>query len=298
MKGLRRSLLWVIGGDGTQLKEGLASRADAICFELEDLCPAERKESARQAVIKWLRALGFGHHEVGVRINSLDSPWGRDDLEALLPLPIDFLRIPKCENPRNVLDIDAIMTQYERTHGIGQNRTELILMIETPEGIRNAYDLAACSSRVAGLNLGAVDLTSAMGIKRDLTIGSTQLLYAKQKLVMDAKAAHKSAFDTAVFCPPGSKDWDAFVRQDTRAIRQMGFTGRSVSNPAHIDIINEVFSATPEEIAFARQAIRAYESAKGEEKMHVYVNGIYIDRPVYEKAKRTLETVKQPIQRG
>jgi citrate lyase subunit beta/citryl-CoA lyase len=289
MKGLRRSLQWVIGGDEAMLQQALRSHADAIVFELEDLCPAENKIKARQAVVKWLQEVNFGDKEVGVRINSFDSPWGREDLNTILPCHVDFLRIPKCENVRDVLDIDAIMTQYELTHNRPQNTTELILMLETPLGIRNAYELASCSKRVTGLNLGAVDLTNAMGVKRDLTEGSLQLVYAKEKLVMDAKAAGVDAFDTAVFCPPGrDAGMEELVRKDTETIKQMGFTGRSVSNLTHIDIINRVFSDSEEEIARAKQIVRAYEEAPKSQKAHVFVNGQYVDKPVYERALKVL----------
>ena len=225
MSKVRRSLAWVIGGDDQKLQEALASEADVITFELEDLCPAGAKEKARAWVVETLRHTDFGSKEVAVRINSFDSPWGRRDLEAVLPCLPDIIRLPKCENPRDVLDVDAIITQYELTHDKPRNTVELFLMIETPLGVRNAYELASCSSRVTGLTLGAVDLTTALGVKRDLTEKSLQLVYAKQKLVMDARAAGVDAFDTAVFCPEGENpDVEAFVRTDTEDHLMEDFT--------------------------------------------------------------------------
>ncbi len=261
-----------------------------ITFELEDLCPAGAKEKARAWVVETLRHTDFGSKEVAVRINSFDSPWGRRDLEAVLPCLPDIIRLPKCENPRDVLDVDAIITQYELTHDKPRNTVELFLMIETPLGVRNAYELASCSSRVTGLTLGAVDLTTALGVKRDLTEKSLQLVYAKQKLVMDARAAGVDAFDTAVFCPEGENpDVEAFVRTDTEDDKKLGFAGRGLTNLRHVPIINAVYSDSAKEIDFARRVVAAYENAPEEEKAHLYVDGKYVDVPVYQAAVRTLE---------
>ncbi len=290
MSKVRRSLAWVIGGDDQKLQEALASEADVITFELEDLCPAGAKEKARAWVVETLRHTDFGSKEVAVRINSFDSPWGRRDLEAVLPCLPDIIRLPKCENPRDVLDVDAIITQYELTHDKPRNTVELFLMIETPLGVRNAYELASCSSRVTGLTLGAVDLTTALGVKRDLTEKSLQLVYAKQKLVMDARAAGVDAFDTAVFCPEGENpDVEAFVRTDTEDDKKLGFAGRGLTNLRHVPIINAVYSDSAKEIDFARRVVAAYENAPEEEKAHLYVDGKYVDVPVYQAAVRTLE---------
>lgn len=290
MSKVRRSLAWVIGGDDQKLQEALASEADVITFELEDLCPAGAKEKARAWVVETLRHTDFGSKEVAVRINSFDSPWGRRDLEAVLPCLPDIIRLPKCENPRDVLDVDAIITQYELTHDKPRNTVELFLMIETPLGVRNAYELASCSSRVTGLTLGAVDLTTALGVKRDLTEKSLQLVYAKQKLVMDARAAGVDAFDTAVFCPEGENpDVEAFVRTDTEDDKKLGFAGRGLTNLRHVPIINAVYSDSAKEIDFARRVVTAYENAPEEEKAHLYVDGKYVDVPVYQAAVRTLE---------
>ena len=290
MSKVRRSLAWVIGGDDQKLQEALASEADVITFELEDLCPAGAKEKARAWVVETLRHTDFGSKEVAVRINSFDSPWGRRDLEAVLPCLPDIIRLPKCENPRDVLDVDAIITQYELTHDKPRNTVELFLMIETPLGVRNAYELASCSSRVTGLTLGAVDLTTALGVKRDLTEKSLQLVYAKQKLVMDARAAGVDAFDTAVFCPEGENpDVEAFVRTDTEDDKKLGFAGRGLTNLRDVPIINAVYSDSAKEIDFARRVVAAYENAPEEEKAHLYVDGKYVDVPVYQAAVRTLE---------
>jgi citrate lyase subunit beta/citryl-CoA lyase len=293
MAKLRRTLAWVIGGDDAKLQQVLASEADAITIELEDLCPAEAKESARAWAVDKLQHVDFGEKEVGVRINSFESPWGRKDLEAILPCHPNFIRLPKCENPRDVLDVDAIITQYELTHDLPRNTMELLLMIETPLGVRNAYELASCTKRVTGLTLGAVDLTTAMGVKRDLTEKCLQLVYAKEKLVMDAKAAGVEAYDTAVFCPEGSnKEIEEFVRIDTEDDKKMGFAGRGLTNLNHVPIINAVYSIPESEIDFARRVVAAYENASDEEKAHVFVDGKYVDVPVYRAAQRLLEKVK------
>ena len=151
MKKLRRTLLWVNGNNQAKLRDAIDnSDADVIVLELEDMCPACDKLEARAMAVAALSTWDFKDKERGVRINGLDTEWGRDDLEAILPCVPDVIRLPKCESRDYVIGVDAILTQYELTHGIPRNTIELILMIETPLGLRNVYEMATCSKRVTG----------------------------------------------------------------------------------------------------------------------------------------------------
>ena len=287
---LRRTLLWVTGDDEKKLREAIDhSFADTIVMELEDMCPASHKRKAREFTVEALKNWDFKGKERGVRINGLDTEWGREDLEAILPCVPDVIRLPKCETRDDVIGVDAILTQYELTHGIARNRMELILMIETPLGLMNAYEMARCSKRVTGLGFGAGDFTCALNVDRDLTPGTVQLLYAKQKLVCSANAAGIQAYDTTVVCLPEQLDeMNAFIEADTENIRQMGFSGRAVSIMQQIDIINGIFAPAKSDVARARHIIDGYQKGLEEGLTEIWVDGVYVDPPVIEKAKRTI----------
>lgn len=295
---LRRTLLWVNGNDKEKLKAAIDSNVDAIVLELEDLCPATEKLEARAGAVDALKNWDFRGKERGIRINSLDSEWGREDLEAIIPCVPDFIRLPKCETVEYVIGLDAILTQYELTHGLKKNTIELILMLETPLGILNGYRMATCCERVTGMGVGAGDLTSSMGVDRDVTVGSLQLLYAKQKMVMDAKAAGVQVFDTTVICLPEQlEELNEFIRKDTENIKVMGFTGRSVSMMPQIDIINDVFAPTEEEVRLARHIIDGYREAMEQGVSEIFIEGRFVDPPIVEKAEKVLSLAEQIIER-
>lgn len=288
---LRRTLLWVIGDDEAKLREAINnSYADTIVLELEDMCPASHKLKAREFTVQALKTWDFRGKERGVRINGLDTEWGRDDLEAVLPCVPDVIRLPKCETREDVIGVDAIITQYELTHGINRNTIELILMIETPLGLQNAYEMAKCSKRVTGLGFGAGDFTCALNVDRDLTPGTVQLLYAKQKLVYSASAAGIQAYDTTVVClPEHLNEMNAFIAADTANIKQMGFSGRSVSMMPQIDIINQIFAPSEKDVAHSHHIIEGYEKGLEDGLTEIWIDGVYVDPPVIEKAKRIIE---------
>lgn len=286
---LRRTLLWVNGNQPERLKDALKTDADCIVLELEDLVPPTQKDAARAGAVYALKNVDFGTKEKIVRINHPDSEWGRKDMEDIFPLIPNAIRLPKCETVDYVLRIDEKLSAVERDKGLARNTIELILMLETPLGILNCYEMAVCSKRVTGMGIGAGDLTSAMGIDRSLNADSVQLLYAKQKMVMAAKAAGIQVFDTTVITPPGVS-MDHFIEEDTRKDKEMGFTGRSVSMFPHIKIINEVYAPKKEEYELAKRLVNGYhEALEAGQKADIFVEGHFLDAPVVAKARQVID---------
>ena len=175
----------------------------------------------------------------------------------------------------------------------------MILTLETPRGIRLAYALASCCERITGMGLGAGDLTSAMGVDRDLTPGSLQLMYAKQKMIMDGKEAGVQLFDTTVFCKEANSDaLDRFIAEDTLENKKMGITGRSVSMLRHVDIINDIYAPTAEELALAHRIIDGYEAGVRAGDSEIFVDGHFVDAPVIRKQRAVIEMGRLIAQRG
>lgn len=283
---LRRSLLFVNGNDPEMLTKGIESNADAIVLELEDGIPFSKKDEARIYTYKALTSVDFKGKERIVRINPYTSEYGKEDIRILLPARPDALRLTKCETPEYILGLDKIVTEYEKQNGLPHNEIEFILTIESPLGIINAYEMAKCTNRITAIGLGAGDLTCSMDIDRILEKDTLQLLYAKQKLVMDGKAAGVQIIDTTII---SLDNMDNFVEYDTTFIKNLGFTGRSVSMLSHIDIINKCFTPNQQELVTAEKIIQAYKNSLKTGQSDIFVDGHFVDLGIAERSKRMLE---------
>lgn len=278
---VRRSLLWVNGYDTEKLKKAIDSNTDTIVIDLEDGVTVPQKDEAREKAYEALKNWDFKGKERAVRVNGLDTPFFKDDLEKVLPAIPDAIRLPKCETVEYVLEMDRILTELEEKNGIAKNTIELILMIETPLGVMNSYELAHCTKRVTAMGIGMEDLTASMEVARHYELNTTDLIYARQKVILSAKAAGVQAIDSGVLF---SGDLDFFMK-DCLQDKRDGFEGRSVSDLNHIDLVNEAFSPTEREIDWAKRIIEAYENGVKTGRSDIYVDGKYVDPPVVSKAE-------------
>src|SRR5690606_15569354 len=128
-----------------------------IMFDLEDSVSIKEKDSARFLVHNALKTLDFGNTETVVRINGLDTPFGREDLEAIVRARPDVIRIPKTEKAQDVLEVESIISEIEEKAGIEVGTTKLMAAIESPLGVINAFEIAKSSKRLIGIALGAED---------------------------------------------------------------------------------------------------------------------------------------------
>ncbi len=281
---LRRSLVWCRGNDLAKYQAALEGSVDVIVLDLEDGVVVSEKPQARECIRNILMNRAPGCKEHAVRINAPGSPFFETDLAAILPGVPDAIRLPKCETVDYVLEVDRRLDEFEKANGLPHDRIELILMIETPLGIMNVYDLATCSTRVTAVGIGMEDLTGAIGVPRYYEIGSQDMLYAKQKLVLEAKAAHVQALDSGTLFL-GELE---YMAKDSVMSRRTGFDGRSIKDVAQADVVNAAFSPTEKEIEWANTIITAYQEAVEKGESDLYVNDRFIDPPVIMKARNIL----------
>lgn len=282
---LRRSLVWVSGYDLEKLKKAIDSNVDAIVLDLEDGVTVNQKPEARACAYKALKEWDFKGKERVVRVNGLDTEFFQADLEQVLPAIPDAIRLPKCESVEYVLEMDRHLTELEKKYQVPEGSIELILMIETAKGIMKCYEMASCCKRVTAMGVGMEDLTASMGVARNYELGSQDLLYARQKLVLEAKAAGVQALDSGVLFSGDPE----YMIQDTLKDKRDGFEGRSLSDLSHADIINQCFSPSKEEAEWAKKVISAYKKAAEEGRSDVEVDGKFIDPPVVAKAEKIKE---------
>lgn len=287
MTRLRRTLHFVPGADERMLQKSLGLPADALCLDLEDAVTPENKESARDTVRGWLADVEFGRQERVVRMNPLDTPWGRRDLEVTMEAAPDAYLVPKLRSGDEVLELDRILTELEKRHGHPTGATKLFLLAtETAEGILNIRSLCA-SPRVDALSWGAEDLSAAIGARRNRD-ESGELLevfrYCRIMTLLAASAGEVQPLDTVYV---DVRDHAGF-RRDCQEGAQMGFTGKITIHPDQVAIANEIFSPSPEEVAEARELVAAFEEQQREGRMAFSFRGQMVDVPHLTRARRLL----------
>lgn len=294
---LRRSLAFcqAINPDG--VKKLIEGNVDCIVLDLEDGVVVTRKEENRRKTLDILQHWDFRNKEKVVRVNGPDTPFYQQDIdEVIRPGLPNAVRLPKCETVDYVLKVSDDLAKIEKDAGLAPNSIELILMIESSLGIMNTYQLCTCCKRVTAAGIGMEDLTAEMGILRRYELNCLDLLYARQKLILEAKAAGVQAIDSGILFH-ATEDW---IYQDSLIGRNMGFTGRSCSTryPELVDAVNLAFSPSEGEIDWAHKVVAAYEEAKNSGNSNVYVDGKFVDPPVVGKAQNVLDLEQQINERN
>jgi citrate lyase subunit beta/citryl-CoA lyase len=282
---LRRTLLWVPGNRWEKICEAINTQADCLTLDLEDSVPVLEKEKARETVLKALKELDFQGKEKIVRINPVNTVLGQTDIQTIIKGNPDAIRLPKCENLEYVLELDRILSDYEKETS---NSIKIILMIETPLGIRNAYELATCTKRIVAIGLGAEDLTTELKTSRSTTGLELELMYARQKLMIDGRAAGVDVIDSSCLAINNLDD----LRRETEMIKQMGFDGKSVAHESQVTVVNDVFNPSQDEINYAQKVMEFYTQAEREGSFQVFLEGKMIDVPVVRKAHVLMERAK------
>ncbi|MFA6939678.1 MAG: aldolase/citrate lyase family protein, partial [Clostridiaceae bacterium] len=162
MERLRRTMMFVPGNNPGMLKDAGIYGADSLMFDLEDSVTVSEKDAARFLVYNAIKTIDYGDTEIVVRINSLDSPFGREDIEALVRAGVDVIRLPKTESKEDILAVEAAIYQAERKIGRVAGSTKMMAAIEGAAGIVNANSIAASSKRLIGIALGAEDYVTSL----------------------------------------------------------------------------------------------------------------------------------------
>lgn len=283
---MRRSMLFLPGNTPNIIQNGDVLGADAVIFDLEDAVAPDQKDAARILVRNTMEYLDFSKAEVIVRINSVDTPYWKKDLETILPLRPSLIMPPKTSCAQDVLTVDAYLSQLEDSLGYARNTVRLIPLIETALGLENAFAIASASPRVAALFLGGEDLTADLRCKR--TKEGAEIEYARCRMVAAARAAGVDVYDT----PFTDVNDDEGIRIDAEKAKSLGFTGKSSISPRHVPVINEVFSPSQRDIDYAYEVMEAIRLAKEQGRGAVALRGKMIDAPIVSRARQTIEAAE------
>ena len=279
---MRRSLLFLPGNNPNMLINGNCLGADAVIFDLEDAVTPAEKDAARILVRNTMRYMDFRGCEMIVRINSVDTPYWKQDMDAVVPQKPALLLLPKTGCAADILEADAYLTQLEEKLGFAPNTVGLMALIETAMGVENAFAIATATKRVQALFLGAEDLTADLQCKR--TKEGREIEYARTRLVVAARAAGIAVYDT----PFTDVNDDEGIWVDARYAKALGFSGKASISPRHVEVINSVFSPTMKEIEYAYEVMDAIALAKKQGKGAIALHGKMIDAPIVARAQQTI----------
>jgi len=262
--------------------------ADCICLDLEDSVPSSQKEKARDAVRQAITVAGKGGIDVLVRINNGPRSTVINDLRASIWPGLAGLIIPKVETAEQVREIEEAIESLEKERNIDLGRIRLWVVVESAKGVKNVFEIAESSKRIEFISAGDEDLALNLGITP--TVEGSEFSYVKSKVVIAARAAEITPLGLAGTLADFT-DLEGLRRSATKA-QSMGFKGAMAIHPSQIQILNEVFSPTIEEIKKSSTIVELYEKAISEGKASIQFQGKMVDTPVYERAKNTIELAK------
>jgi len=279
-------MMFIPGNNPGMMRDAHIYGSDSLMFDLEDSVSMPEKDAARMLVYNALKTIDYGTTEIVVRINPLDTPYGKADIEAMVCAGAHVLRMPKTETAQDVRDCEAYIAEMEKKHGIPVGTTLMMAAIEGALGVINAYDIATASDRLIGIALGAEDFCANMKCQRTTTGAELQL--ARQTLVLAARAAGIDALDT-VYSDVNNEEQLVY---EATLVRDLGFDGKSVINPRQIGPVHKVFAPAAKDIEKARRIVAALKEAEARGSGVISLNGKMIDKPVVIRAQRVLELAR------
>ncbi|XP_018570910.1 citramalyl-CoA lyase, mitochondrial [Anoplophora glabripennis] len=291
----RRALLYVPGDDRKKIDKALGLDVDCIALDCEDGVALNRKVEARATIREFLdkgKPKGPTKFDLGVRVNSIDSGLCHEDLVSCLGgsfLP-DTVLLPKVESSEHVL-----WFADEISHLIkAEDRINLIIYIESALAFINLGDICKTAKQLSkrfsfelvALVLGSDDLLANLGAIR--TEDSKEILYARQKLVLTAKAFDLQAIDMVYI---NYKDLDGLKKQCEEGMR-MGYTGKQVIHPGQVPVVHEAFLPTKSQVNWAEGLLKSFEEHQKSGKGAFTYRGSMIDMPTMKQAQNIMKLAK------
>src|SRR5688572_5327179 len=264
---------------------GIATKTDILLGNLEDAIPVDRKEAAREGLIRVGREMDLGQTALWTRVNALDSPWVLDDFLRLVGEigdRLDVIMVPKVEGPWDIHYVDRLLAQLEARGGL--DRPILVhAILETALGVTNVEEIATASPRMQGMSIGPADLAASRRMKTtrvggghpgyvvladpDPEFAETARPRAQQDLWHSTIARMVDACAAAGILPFYGPFGDIAdlegCEAQFRAAFLLGCVGAWTLHPRQIDVARRVFSPDPEEVRFARRVLQAIPDGRG-----------------------------------
>jgi len=280
----RRSCLYMPGANPRALEKAKSLAADSLIFDLEDAVAPDAKMVARKTVCAAVQSGGYGLREIIIRINALETEWGKEDLKAAISARPDAVLVPKIVDPEDIERLDTAMMQAGAPEEMG-----LWVMIEMPEAVLKIREIAEMGkrTRLAGFVMGTNDLAKEFRAVNDAP-ARTAFQTALSLTVMAARAYDLQAID-GVFNDISD---EAGLEAECRQGRTLGFDGKTLIHPSQLALANRIFAPDAEEQVQAQAIIAAFADPENAGKGVLKVNGQMTELLHLEEARRTVSVAE------
>ena len=309
-----RTLLFIPGNNKKFLDKSKSIYPDILCFDIEDSVPLSEKSIGREMISQTLKS--YIHNlsikdtnnntnnkfnednntddnhspQIFVRINSFESGLYEQDLESIICDQLDGIVIPKVNSETELEKIIIMIENLEKQRNI-HKKIRLIPSIESSQGVVNSYDIAKFNSRICSLIFGVFDYLYDM--KLDYVDEGIEYSYARAKIPVDARAAGIPALDSI---------WQKVddiegLQRDAKTAKRLGYAGKSIIHPKHIEPVHKVFIPSQNEIEWAKKVIATLKQIQGQgDKRGAFkVDGKMIDAVHFKQAKLILDHSSKDI---
>jgi citrate lyase beta subunit len=278
----------------------LASAADAVFLDLEDAVAPDEKADAREKVVQALTELDWRNRPTLYRVNALDTPYFYRDLIEVVEGAgdsLDSILIPKAQRPEDLHVGATLLSQLELATGLEPGKIKLEAQVESAEGLANIDGIASATERLEALHFGPGDFAASLRMPQtsigtmdewDEAYPGHRFHYAMHRIVVAARAAGLRAIDG----PLADYRDEEGLRKSCLLARSLGFDGKWCIHPAQIEVVNEVFSPTGEEIEWAEKVVAAYEGASAAGTGAISVGGQMVDAASIKLARNTLDLAR------
>ena len=274
------------------LNKALGLAADSLILDLEDSVTPDRKGIARDEVCDWLANANFKNQEKLVRINPMDSEWGREDLEAVLQHRPDGIVLPKVLDLKAVHAVDQLIINQEKVAGADYSDIKLLLIgTEMAAAVFNLAQMVN-HERVDGVTWGAEDLSVSLGAraKRDEQGNYLEVFSFVRSMCLLAAVAAKVQPIDAVYVDIKNTEG---LAKECKTAADMGFTAKLTIHPDQIDIVNEAFTPSVAEIEAATALVAAFEEQQAKGAMAFKFDGEMVDVPHLKRAQQVLALARR-----
>ena len=270
---VRRSFIFTPGLKPEMFPKAIASGADMVCIELEDGIAIKDKNEARKNTIEALETLEVKSGvELVVRVNCQRTKFGLLDLEAFISAKtkVKAIMLPKVKTPDEIAFIDDLLTDC----GLD---TDLHVIMETNEALESIYEIANASKRIVALYFGGVDMAAELRVPNEYK----NLIYARSKLVHAGASVGVDVIDVPYL---DLDDMDG-MKKEAEHVRDLGFTGKGSIHPKQINMLNEIFTPSKEEIVKAKRIVDQFNASN---TGLVVIDGKLIEKPVLREMQRKI----------
>lgn len=282
-KFVARTLLFTAGHNLKYLEKAFSTDADVVVFDLEDAVPASRKEEARETIVKVLDSEWIDKRPLFVRINPMETGDTLKDLDVVADERLFGFVYPKAYNSKDVEVFDAQLTMKEKNLGIENGHFKIIVLLETPESVLNAHEIALASERVVGLLFGSEDFLAEIEGEHGHEGRSIQT--PRHMISMAARAAGIVPIDTP-YVNIGDEEG---LKRHIRQAKELGFEGMLVMTPKEIELVKNSYTPSIDEVAKAKEIIHLADETNKADRGISVKKGLFISPPTVSRAKKLLQ---------